>query len=160
MPAQTRTSSNIILGLSSVMRVAPTSEPFCLLNSPAALVSPTNSCTASLKHLVNFVWTPPCPPALLPGYSSKSMPAWCTFETQIMSSFCWISLLPPLLPYKHLSMAQSALGFPLGIDGSEPIWMIRRWAPYTILFATPPRSTQRHWIWWIMTIRLHSTNCR
>jgi hypothetical protein len=126
MPAQTRTSSNIILGLSSVMRVAPTSEPSCLLNLPAALVSLTNSRTASLKHLVNFVWTPPCPRALLPGYSSKSMPTWCTFETQILSSSCQINFLPPLLPYKHFSIAQLALGFPLGINGSGPIWTIGR----------------------------------
>jgi hypothetical protein len=54
IPAQTQTSSNIILGLSFVMRVAPASEPFRLSNLPAALVSLTNSRTASLKHLVNF----------------------------------------------------------------------------------------------------------
>jgi hypothetical protein len=47
-------------------------------------------------------------------------------EMQILSSSCGINLLPPLLPYKHLSMAQLALGFPLGIDGSGPIWTIRR----------------------------------
>jgi hypothetical protein len=125
-PAQTRTSSNIILGLSSVIRVAPTSEPSRLLNLPAALVSLTNSRTASLKHLVNFFWTPPCLCALLPGYLIKSMPTRCTFEMQILSSSRQINLLPLLLPYKHLSMAQSALGFPLGIDGSGPIRTIRR----------------------------------
>ncbi len=146
MPAQTWTSSNIILGLSSVMRIAPTSEPSCLLNLPAALVSLTNSHTASLKHLVNFVWTPPCLRALLRGYSSKSMPTWCTFETQILSSFCRINLLPPLLPYNYLSMVQLALGFPLGINGSGPIWTVRRWAPFVILFVTHPRSIQQHWI--------------
>ncbi len=80
MPAQTWTSSNIIFGLSSVMRVAPTSEPSHLLNLPTALVSLTNSRTASLKHLVNFVWTPPCPRALLPGYLDKSMPTCCTLR--------------------------------------------------------------------------------
>jgi hypothetical protein len=82
--------------------------------------------TASLKHLVNFVWTPPCPRTFLPGYLSKSMPTWCTFEMQILSSSCRINLLPPLLPYKHLSMVQLALSFPLRIDGSGPIRTIRR----------------------------------
>jgi hypothetical protein len=126
IPAQTQTSSNIILGLSSVMRVTPTSEPSCPLNLPTVLISLTNSHTASLKHLVNSVWTPPCLCALLAGYSSKSMPTWCTFGVQILSSSHQINLLPPLLPYKHLSMAQLALGFPLRIDGSGPIWTIRR----------------------------------
>ncbi len=126
MPAQTQTSSNIIVGLSSVMRVAPTSEPSRLLNLPVVLVSLTKSHTASLKHLVNSVWTLPCPCALLPGYSSKSMPTWCIFEVQIVSSSHQINLLPLLLPYKHLSMVQMALGFPLRIDGSGPIQRIRR----------------------------------
>ncbi len=146
MPAQTQKSSNIILGLSSVMRFISTSEPSRLLNLPAVLVSLTNSRTASLKHLVDSVWTLPCHRALPPGYSSKSMPALWTFKMQILSFSCQINLLPLLLPYKHLSMAQSHLASLSGSSRSRPIRTIRRWASFVILFATHLKLTQRYWI--------------
>jgi len=62
--AHTQTSSNIILVLSSFMRVAPTSEPSRLSNFPIVSVSSTTSCIASIKHLLYSVWTPPCPSVL------------------------------------------------------------------------------------------------
>jgi hypothetical protein len=147
VPAQTQTSFNIILGLSSVMRVAPASQPSCLSNFPAALVSLTNSCTASLKHLVNFSLD-----SAMPACTS----AWLFKQVHAYLVYLWGANTELFLPNQfavHTAtiqafvMSQLALGFPLRIDGSGPIRTIRRWAPFVILFATHPRSTQQHWIW-------------
>jgi hypothetical protein len=50
-----------------------------------------------------------CLDSTMPAHTS----AWL-FEQ--VHAYCRINLLPLLLPYKHLSMAQLALGSPLGID--------------------------------------------
>jgi hypothetical protein len=56
----------------------------------------------------------------------KQVHALLVYLQEAVSSFYEFTLLPLLLLFKHFLIAQVVFGYPLGIDGSGPIWMIKR----------------------------------